>query len=52
MIKHDVEKLIRIHKRVLSCNESGTLLDVVLQNAFELCKVKHLKQHYFFFLHW
>jgi hypothetical protein len=50
-IKHDVAKFIGVHKQVSSCRESGSSPDDVLQNALELYKVKHPKQHSFVFLH-
>jgi hypothetical protein len=37
-------------KQMLAFKESSASLDDVLQNALELYKVKHLKQHSFFFL--
>jgi hypothetical protein len=49
IIKHDVAKFIGVHKQVSSCRESGSSPDNVLQNALELYKVKHPKQHTLFF---
>jgi hypothetical protein len=51
VIKHDIAKFIGVYNQVLGCRESGTSLDDVLQNALELYKVKHPKQHSFLFIH-
>jgi hypothetical protein len=51
VIKHDVAKFIGVYNQILGLRESGASLDDVLQNALELYKVKHPKQHSFFFIH-
>jgi hypothetical protein len=50
IIKHDVAKFTGVRKQVSSNKESGLSPDDVLQNALELYKVKHPKQHSFVFL--
>ena len=37
-MKHDVVKFCGVYKSVLSCRESGTSLDDILEQALELYK--------------
>ena len=51
ILKHDVAKFCGVYKIVLSCRESGTSLDDILERALELYKQRHPKQRPFVFLH-
>ena len=41
VVKHDVAKFCRVCKSVLSCRESGTSLDDILEQALELYKHRY-----------
>ena len=50
VVKHDVAKFCGVYKSVLSCRESGTSVDDILERAFELYKQRHPRQQPFVFL--
>ena len=52
IVKHDVDKFCGVYKSVLSCRESGTSLDDILERALELYKQRHHRQQMFVFLHY
>ena len=41
IVKHDVAKFCSVYKSVLSCRESGTSLDDILERELELYKQRH-----------